>query len=224
MLLREFRTAGFVFDSESPDDVIGQLDSWMWALPNVSLVILIDEYDAPLTATLHEPQLFALVQSLINRFFLTIKSCSASLRFFFMTGVTKLSNAGIFSGFNILEDISSDAEFGTLLGFTEDEIKENFGPWLERAAGALGLTQQAVLEALRTNYGGFCFDRKASTHVFCPWSVLNFLNRPAQGFQNYWFASGGHSSLLVELLRGRPLENPGSSWMCVKVTWRENNI
>ncbi len=187
-----------------------RFSQWLRKRPVNSLVLLIDEYDAPLTALLHQPALFAEVQAELGNFYLTIKAWSRCLRFFFMTGITKLAGSGIFTGFNTVQDISLCSDCASLAGFTEDEIKENFGPHLERAAETLGLTQHAVVYALRTNYGGFCFDRKASTHVFCPWSVLNFLNRPAQGFQHYWFASGGHSSLLVELLRGHPLENPAA--------------
>ncbi len=209
ILIGSFRTAGF---EHNPADInlIAQIGFWMNAQPVSSLVLLIDEYDAPLAACLHRPDLFSQVQTAMSRFFLMLKQHARCLRFLFMAGVTKLANTGIFSGFNNLEDVSPDAEFGTLLGYTEDEIKENFGPYLERAADVLGLTQQAVLENLRTNYDGFCFDEDASSHVYCPWSVLNFLNKPARGFQNYWYTSGGNPSLLVNYLHNHQLENPAA--------------
>ena len=206
LLRRQFGMAGFSCAQDA--DLVGQLSVWLQSLQENELVLIVDEYDAPLTASLHQPDLFAFIQGLLSQFYSTIKAQSRCLRFFFMTGVTKLSNTGIFSGFNNLEDISLQAEFGTLLGYTEEEILAYFGPYLERAAQELGLTERALLESLRANYDGFCFDRKASTHVYCPWSVLNFLDNPGEGFQNYWYASGGQPSVLVNYLQNHQLENP----------------
>ena len=207
ILIGKFGAVGFEH-KPAGINLIAQIGLWMDAQPINSLVLLIDEYDAPLAACLHRPELFSQVQAALSRFFLMIKEHARCLRFFFMTGVTKLSNTGIFSGFNNLEDISLQAEFGTLLGYTEEEILAYFGPYLERAAQELGLTERALLESLRANYDGFCFDRKASTHVYCPWSVLNFLDNPGEGFQNYWYASGGQPSVLMNYLQNHQLENP----------------
>lgn len=209
-LVRCFKKTGFVFDPASQDDVIGQIDDWMDSVPDNSLVVLVDEYDAPLATCLHQPELFEKVQTLLSRFFLMLKARSMRLRFLFMTGVTKLSNTGIFSGLNNLEDISLESGYGTLLGYTESEILSNFGPHLERAAEVLGISKSTLLNSLRFNYDGFCFDRKASAHVYCPWSVLNFLKKPAEGFENYWYSSGGNPSVLLNYLKTHHLKEPMS--------------
>ena len=153
-----------------------QLSEWLSLLDSNCLVVLIDEYDAPLTSCLDQPNLFKEVRSTMSELFLTLKSNEGCLRFFFMTGITKLSNTSIFSAFNNLEDISLYPKYETLLGYTEEEIKHFFKDYLSRAAKQLSLTENQMMEQLRNHYDGFSFDQNASSHVYCPWSVLKFFN------------------------------------------------
>ena len=128
---------------------------------------MIDEYDAPLTERLGDTTAFNAVRDMLTQFFAILKSNEGCLRFFFMTGITKFSNTSIFSAFNNLEDISLDPLYGTLLGYTEEEIVDNFGIYLDSAAQALSLSGDELLSQLRIHYNGFCFDEQASTSVYC---------------------------------------------------------
>ena len=85
-----------------------------------------------------------------------------------------------------MTDISLHPRFGTLLGYTDEELRKYFKAYIERASSQLQMSFEECLEAMKLHYDGYCFDRKASTHVFTPWSVLNFLRDPQQGFENYW--------------------------------------
>lgn len=209
-LLRDaVREAGLCMSSEGTDP-IGKFSALLSSLPHLSLVLLIDEYDAPLTSRLDDPILFDAVQQKLSQFYSTVKSYEGRLRFFFMTGITKFSNTSIFSAFNNIRDISLDPKFGALLGYTEEEIRRWFGGHLRRAAGCLNLSEENVLSGLRENYDGFCFDSKGQTHVYCPWSVLNFLTSPHLGFANYWFRSGGQPAVLMRYLDGHELADPAS--------------
>lgn len=187
-----------------------QFSRWLAGQPMRSIVLLIDEYDAPLTACLNDPALFEEIQNILGKFFRTLKSKEGALRFFFMTGITKFADTGIFPGFNDLQDTTLDPQYGALLGYTEKEIRDSFSSHLSRAADVLKRTEQSIVEELRLRYNGFCFDEEASVRVFCPWSVLNFFNQPARGFQNYWYRSGGRPAVLMEYLRSHPLGNPAS--------------
>lgn len=202
-----FKSAGFVKEEDSIG-VVRQLSQWMRQLPPSSLVVLIDEYDAPLTACLTQPELFEKVRRILSEFFLTLKSKEGCLRFFFMTGITKFGNTNIFSAFNSLRDISLEPEYGALLGYTEEEIRQDFAPYLEAAAKKLNLSHGELMEKLRLTYDGFCFDSEMRTHVFCPWSVLNFLFNPQQGFANYWYTSGGRPTVLMNYLTTHSLADP----------------
>ncbi len=192
----------------SSTDPIDRFTTFLSRQSASSLVLLIDEYDAPLTAHLNAPELFDLVRMYLSRFYSAIKSYEGCLRFFFMTGITKINRTEIFNNFNIIQDITLDPMYGTLLGFTEEEILNSFGAYLERAQSALGLTRTELLDQLRDNYDGFSFDELTQTHVYCPWSVLNFLDNPWDGFQNYWFESGGQPTVLMKYLANHSLEDP----------------
>ena len=191
-------------------DPIASLCLFIVSQPSSSLVLLIDEYDAPLTGHLDNPALFAEVQESLNALWDTVRSCTSPIRFFFMTGITKFTRTGVFSAFDDLTDISMDPEYGTILGFTEDEVRSCFDGYLQRAQEALGLGKECLLRELRSGYGGYCFDREASARVFCPWSVLRFLDSPKDGFADYWCKTGGQPAELMKYLAGHPMARPES--------------
>ena len=143
-----FKSVGFELD-ESRFGVMTQLSSWLSTLQSSELVLLIDEYDAPLTHCLDKPELFEEVRATMSELFLTLKSHEGRLRFFFMTGITKLSNTSIFSAFNNLQDISLDPFYGALLGYTEDEISKYFSSYIAQAAKALLVSPDKVRSELK---------------------------------------------------------------------------
>ena len=146
----------------------------------------------------------------MRKFFLPLKTNVGCFRFLFATGITKFSSTSIFSELNNLSDISLSPKYGALLGYTEEEIRQNFAPFLAKSAKSLDLPEKELIDKLRANYDGFCFDMRCSTHVYCPWSVLSFFKAPEQGFFNYWYASGGHPTVLMKHLDGHGLEEPAS--------------
>ena len=111
MLRLKFAAAGFACEKNEPFLIL-KLSDWLSGVGSSSLVILVDEYDAPLTAYLDQPELFAGVRSVMSQFFLTLKANEGCQRFFFMTGITKFSSTSIFSAFNNLQDISLDPFYG----------------------------------------------------------------------------------------------------------------
>ena len=195
-----FERAGFSLNEEKEEHWVDQISDWMQSQPNNSLVLLVDEYDAPQTASLDNKALLDEVRRLLSSFYVIIKSNDAALRFVFMTGIAKFNQTGIFSELNNFTDISLNPAFGTLLGYSEDEIKNNFAEYLEKSANALSITQKEVLDKLRDNYDGYCFDEQATSHVYAPWSVLNFFSWPERGFDNYWVQSGGDIKALEKYL------------------------
>lgn len=209
--------------------VLSQLSSFLAAQPPASFVILIDEYDAPLTSSLENHQLLKAVQSILNEFFLVLKSNEACLRFFFMTGITWLCRR--FDLFDDLADTSLDPGCGRLLGFADEELRASFAPQLRAAARALHLSDEALFAALKKNYGGYAFDGKASVQVHNPWSVLNFLSRPDRGFRAYWFESGGRPTVLRRYLKNHALQSPSAYGASIsyplaalRAPWHPNEI
>ena len=190
-----------ISEAASPGQPIRQLIKTIKAQPKQSLVLLIDEYDAPLTHNLDNPELFREFKSLLNTFFSKLKGCTKNVRLFFMTDIIKIGQANNFSGFNNFVDLSLNPRAGELLGYTEGEIEKYFSSELARAAEVEKTTVDDILKRLKKAYDGYCFDSQASTHVFAPWSVLLYLAQPQLGFQNYWFESAGKPTGLINYLK-----------------------
>lgn len=195
------------------DDVLMSFDNWLRIRNEVApgkLVLLIDEYDAPLNHCLNNSTLFNAILTLLSDFYFKIKSNADALRFLFITGVCRYRHTTIFSGFNFLSDITLNNTYGTLVGYTEDELRKYFSPYIRHAAEVLGTSFEECIARMKENYDGFCFDQLASTHVFAPWSVLKFLAEPQIGFQNYWYESGGTPSVVMNYLKGHALKDPSA--------------
>ena len=173
------------------------------------LVLLIDEYDAPLTTVMGDPQEFTIRRDFLSKFFLTVKSYTDKFRFIFITGVTRYSHVSIFSAFNNIIDLSFNPLYGAILGFTQEDLEFYFKDYLENAAHALNeenntteYTYEKILEEVKVHYDGYSFDKKCRTHVYNPWSILNFLSAPQDGFGNYWLDTGGSKpSILVNYFK-----------------------
>ena len=208
VVVSAFEKGGFVLDKSDESNWIYQISNWMKAQPLNSVVLLIDEYDAPHTACLENKALFNRVRGLLSTFYAIIKANDACLRFVFMTGITKFNQTGIFSELNNFSDISLYPAYGTLLGYSEDDIRTYFAGYLARAAERLKLPADEVLSRMRENYDGYCFDMLVSTHVYAPWSVMRFFDAPELGFSNYWMKSGGTLTLLEKYLHSHALKSP----------------
>ena len=161
------------------------------------VVLLVDEYDAPLTAVLNVSNEFEDRRKILSNFYLTVKSCDGKFRFIFITGVTYYLHTSIFSAFNNLKDLTLDLRYGALLGYTSEELEKYFSEYIDNAVVTLNkkfpterYTHEKVVEELKRNYDGYSFDEDCMHHVYNPWSILNFLKSPHRGFIPYWVVSG----------------------------------
>ena len=174
-----------------------------------AVVLLVDEYDAPLTAVLNDSNEFEDRRKILSNFYLTVKSCDGKFRFIFITGVTYYSHTSIFSAFNNLTDLTLDSDYGALLGYTSEELEKYFSEYIDNAVVTLNkkfpterYTHEKVVEELKRNYDGYSFDEDCMHHVYNPWSILNFLKSPHRGFIPYWVSSGGSTpTFLVNYLK-----------------------
>ncbi|MEM7539917.1 MAG: AAA family ATPase, partial [Chloroflexota bacterium] len=87
------------------------------------IVLLVDEYDKPITDNLDDSELVQANVRTLKAFYSTLKSSvSTHLHFTLISGVSKYGKVSIFSDLNNLLDITLDPRFATLLGYTEDEL------------------------------------------------------------------------------------------------------
>jgi hypothetical protein len=165
-----------------------------------NVVILIDEYDKVLIDSVNHGNIFlGETKDIFRNFFIRIKSKAEHIRFVFITGITRFSKMGIFSALNNLNDISIDEKYASMLGYTQKEIIDNFGPYIDRTAKKLtNGNRQELLNEVERYYDGFCFD--GETFVYNPISTLLFFSKGH--FRNYWFDTGT-PSILAEYMKNR---------------------
>ncbi len=169
--------------------------------PEGSVVILVDEYDKPLLGHLGQKEVLGF-RDVLKSFYSVIKTTESLQRFAFITGVSKFSKVSIFSGLNNLIDLTMDAQAATLLGYTKEELLDNFSEYIERLAEAECLSYDEAVEKLTRWYDGYLFEEK-SKKIFNPVSVGKSLTELK--LKNYWFETAT-PTFLVKLLRKNVLD------------------
>ncbi|TAE04844.1 MAG: AAA family ATPase, partial [Bacteroidetes bacterium] len=159
------------------------------------VVVLVDEYDKPITEFLRKDQIATAQENreLMRQFYSPLKDLDKYLRFIFITGVSKFSKVSIFSDLNHLEDITIDRRFSTLLGYTEKEITHYFAEKIQEVADYQELTYEQCFAKMRLWYNGYSWNR-GKDKVYNPTSVLKFLT--TMDFKNYWFETGTPTFLI----------------------------
>ena len=168
-----------------------------------SIVLLIDEYDVPLTESLNNPTLFDELKREYRSIFATLKRMP--FRFLFVTGVSSYVQSSIFGSPNQFIDISLDPRYATCCGYTQEELEHYFAPELDRSKQVLELSYDELLTKLSYYYGGYFFNSLNDGHndsqrLFNPVSVSSFLTSPIKGFLNHWGKTGGGSEFLLTLI------------------------
>ena len=156
------------------------------------VVILIDEYDKPITDWIDDMPKARIYQELLRDFYLVLKGSDRYLHFVLITGVSKFSRISVFSGLNNLQDITLSPQFATLLGYTQAELESYFAEHLHALATEQGLTLAQLLTHIKTWYNGYSWN--AIERLYNPFSILNLLAQ--QRFSNYWFASATPTFLI----------------------------
>lgn len=162
------------------------------------VVVIVDEYDAPLLDVLHTEDLLHETRELMQEFYQRLKMYEPFLRFCFITGITKFSQLSIFSTINNLTNVSLDPSFSAICGITEEELTTNMSEDISMLANEYKCDYSEMLTKLRNTYDGYRFSRKLP-HVYNPFSIMKAFNH--KFLDNYWFESGTPSFLFHQLHR-----------------------
>lgn len=171
-------------------------------------VIIIDEYDDALIHAVcdNRRREAEALRSEFNDFYDTILKHKEKIRFLFLTGVNRLSGLSIFSG---IKDLSSEPEYASLLGYTEDELEHCFSDHIEyylEQEDRKCRTREELFSALRRNYGGYRFSPKSEVKVYNPVSIARFFSDNRMDFDNYWSEAGALSTLPFTMARKNNLK------------------
>ena len=161
------------------------------------VVVLIDEYDAPLLDVMHEEENLPRLRQVMRNFYSPLKACAPYLRYVFMTGITKFSQLSIFSELNNIENISMDSQYATLCGISKEEMLTQMSEDLGSLAERLEITREEAFSRLTEYYDGYHFTWP-SPDVFNPFSLLMAMNKGK--IDSYWFGSGT-PTYLIEMMR-----------------------
>ncbi|WP_027003882.1 ATP-binding protein [Hugenholtzia roseola] len=170
------------------------------------VVILIDEYDKPITDVLevgknekaHEHR------ETLRQLYSVVKGNSEHIRLFFMTGISRFSRVSIFSDLNNLTDLTLHNDFHNLLGYTQQELETYFASHLQAISDEQGISKEDLLLQVKEWYNGYSWNGRS--RVYNPYSILRFLD--ARVFQNFWFESGT-PKFLVKILTERMIYKVG---------------
>jgi hypothetical protein len=162
-----------------------------------NVVILIDEYDKPVTSHLFDSDL-EVIRRAVHDFYQVMKGSDEYLEFIFITGVSKFSGLSMFSALNNPTDITLDRQYASLCGYTQEELENNFSEYIDSTADFLDMTRNELLAHIQYWYNGYTWDGK--TAVYNPFSTMNLFSK--QEFSSYWFDTGT-PSFLIDLIQRR---------------------
>ena len=150
------------------------------------VVILIDEYDKPILDVIDNLEQAKLHREFIKGLYSVLKGVDEYIRFAFLTGVSKFSKASIFSGLNMLTDISLMPKFGNICGYTQKDLEVSFKDHL----------QGVDMQKAKTWYNGYHFLKDS---LYNPFDILLFIANEHR-FNNYWFSTGT-PTFLIKLIQ-----------------------
>ena len=183
-------------DEKTPGGVLTGLISRAYKNTGKQVVVLLDEYDAPLLDMLHENKVLASMRKVMQEFYQPLKDSEAMIKFCFITGITKFSQLSIFSTINNLVNVTLDPAFSAICGITEKELTTTLRPDIERIAEKYTLSYEDMHEKLKLQYDGYHFTED-SDEIYNPYSLMKaFLQRKVA---SYWFESGTPMFLIHQM-------------------------
>lgn len=183
-------------DEKSSADRLNGLIQRAYEQTGEKVVIIIDEYDAPLHDAISNVDLNQQLRQIQRQFFSPLKRQDQNIRFIFITGITKFSQMSIFSELNNLQDISLDTQYEDICGISEKELTTMLSDDIAKMAQEEGIAYEECLSKLKYFYDGYHFS-KNKVNIYNPYSLINALGK--KRFGTFWFSTGT-PTFLMELV------------------------
>ena len=174
---------------DQPEDVdivissIKTLSDLLYKHYGKKTVILIDEYDVPLDKAFQHgyyKEMIYFTRGLLGEALKT----NDSLNFAVLTGCLRVSKESIFTGLNNFKILSiTDTRFDEQFGFTDTEVRKLLSDY----------HLEDRFAEVKEWYDGYRFGK---ADVYCPWDVVNFVDRvkddPEARPEAYWINTSGN--------------------------------
>ena len=194
--------AGFAYDKSlpPPENFGNAIKSLSAANGGKGVVILIDEYDAPVGHALGDIDMAEAIRDRMSALYSRMKNRTGDIRFLLMTGISKFTRLSVFSALSNLVDVSQRDEYATMFGYTEEELEANFEEHLRAHAAKMGKAYEEYRAEMKKWYNGFRFSTEVETTVYNPVSVALTLDAKESAFKATW-ATTGRPSMLMNYLK-----------------------
>ncbi|MFG6053897.1 AAA family ATPase [Fusobacterium animalis] len=170
---------------ESLKDTLKFLTRILYEKYNKKVVVLIDEYDAPLVSAYHN-KYYDNAKDFFKTFYSSVLKDNTYLQMGVMTGIIRVIKAGIFSDLNNLSTYTILSDFyPNCYGLTEEEVKKSL----------IDYNLEYEMGDVKDWYDGYRFGK---SEVYNPWSILNFLH--AKELRAYWVDTSGND-LINDVLK-----------------------
>jgi hypothetical protein len=177
------------------------------------VVVLVDEYDAPVSDNIDDMDLALKNRDILKGFYSGLKDADKYLRFVFVTGVTRYVFMGLSAGLNHLADLTLDSKHADICGFTRQELESCFSdrlPILLRAMKDAGnMPKEATLEDMWREiglwYDGYSWDAKTRLHN--PYALISLFQ--GTSFEPFWMNLDPSAKMLSSILAKDPLAIAG---------------
>ena len=195
-----------VYDEYNYDDRLKNIIHAAYEQTGEQVVILIDEYDAPMLDSINDLELQDYIRNRVRSLFSPLKAQAQYLRFVFLTGISKFSQLSVFGELNNLQQMTFDQAYEGICGITEQELLTYMKPDIELltekmdktySRWGMHFTYDDIVKKLKETYDGYHFS-KDFTDIYCPWSLLNAFTMG--DIMNYWFSTGT-PTMLVNVMR-----------------------
>ena len=213
-----------IYDEYSYADRLKGIIQAAYEQTGEQVVVLIDEYDAPMLDSVNNPELQDFIRERIRSLFSPLKAQSQYLRFVFLTGISKFSQLSVFSELNNLKQITFDPAYEGICGITEEELLTQMQPDIMQLAEnmnkiysrwGLQYSYEDVVAKLKHTYDGYHFS-ESFTDIYCPWSLINAFS--LGDIRDFWFSTGTPSMLINVMRAHRIYSMPQLEGLKVKMS------
>ena len=156
------------------------LSEYLFEYYGERVIILIDEYDAPIINAFDKGYYNEAI-NFFQVFYSSALKTNDSLKYGILTGITRIIKEGIFSGLNNLKvDTILNKKFSEYFGLLESEVIKMLDYF----------EMKYKIEEVKEWYNGYIFGDK---RVYNPWSIINYVDNGE--IKAYWANVSGNTLL-----------------------------